>query len=122
VNLIDVSIFGIHFFLLIILVALLSEFINAIFGGGHGTILTPFLLILGFPPLSIVPSILLAEAVGSILVAIAHHSVGNVNFGRNSKHLKMAILFGITSIIGILLAVIINFRLPQFYRVCRKIS
>ena len=109
------TIYGIHFFLLIIAIATVSEFINAIFGGGHGTILTPFLLLLGFPPLSVVPSILLAETVGSILVSLAHHKIGNVNFAKNSSHLKTAIIFGIVSVLGILAAVLINFSLSQFY-------
>jgi len=114
VDLIEVSIFGCSFFLLIILFAFIAEFINAIFGGGHGTILTPLLIMLGFSPLAIVPSILLAEVVSGLLVSIAHHKIGNVDFGKNSNHLRIAGWLSILSIIGVILAVIVTLNMPVF--------
>jgi len=107
VNLIGLTIFGLKFFIIVIVLAFICEFINAIFGGGHGTILTPLLIMLGFSPLTIVPSVLLAEVISGVLVGMAHHKVGNVNFGKNSHHLKIAILLSILSIIGVLMAVMI---------------
>ena len=106
-SLIGLSLFGIKFFIVVIALAFICEFINAIFGGGHGTILTPLLIILGFSPLAIVPSVLLAEVVSGVLVGVAHHKVGNVDFSKNSIHLKIAVLLSILSIIGVIIAVMI---------------
>jgi len=113
-DLLGISIFGMKLFIGVILLAFLSEFMNAIFGGGHGTILTPLLILVGFSPHAIVPSVLLAEVVSGILVGVAHHSIGNINFGKNSIHLKKAVALGLTSIVGAILAVLIAIRLSTF--------
>ncbi len=113
-DLIGLSIFSLKFFIIVVVLAFICEFINAIFGGGHGTILTPLLIMLGFAPLAIVPSVLLAEVISGVLVGLAHHKVGNVDFGKNSHHLKIAVLLSILSIIGVFLAVFIAINISSF--------
>ncbi len=112
IDVMNVNLFGINLILYVILLAFVCELINALLGGGHGTLITPILLLLGFAPLSIVPSVLLAEIISGFLVSIAHHKIGNVDFRMNSAHLKVALLLGICSLIGVLLAVIVAVNIP----------
>ena len=101
----------------IVLLAFICELINSLLGGGHGTLMTPLLILLGYTPLSIVPAVLLAEIVSGFLVSVAHHKYGNVNFRMDSNHLNVALVLGICSVIGVVIAVVtaINI-LPIFWR------
>jgi hypothetical protein len=114
IEIFDINLFGINLIFSVILLAFICELINSLLGGGHGTIITPLLLLLGFAPLSIVPSVLLAEIISGFLVSVAHHKVGNVDFRMNSAHLKVALLLGICSVIGVLLAVVIAINVSTF--------
>ena len=107
-------VFGMEIILYVVLLAFLSELINAIFGGGHGTISVPLLLIMGYHPLEIIPPILLVEVISGLLLGVAHHKVGNVSFKRKSKHLKTAIILGLCSVIGAILAVSVAISLPGY--------
>ena len=84
---------------------------------GFGT-MTPILLILGYPPLQVIPSVILASAVLSLLAGIWHHSFGNINFFEK-KDLKITSLFvgvGIFAVsIGALFALSINEIYLQIY-------
>ena len=123
----------------IFIIAFLAEYMDSTLGMGYGTTLTPLLLLLGFEPLEIVPSILLSELITGLLAGFTHHSVGNVDFRpktmnikktiRSLKelgifesfrkgiplHLKVALLVATCSIVGILAAVFLVISLPKFY-------
>jgi len=90
----------------IVLLAFICELINSLLGGGHGTLMTPLLILLGYAPLSIVPAVLLAEIVSGFLVSVAHHKYGNVNFRMDSNHLNVALVLGVCSVIGVVIAVV----------------
>ncbi len=115
IELLDVEIFGIEIFLVIILLAFLCEFIDSTLGMGYGTALTPVLLIIGFGPLAIVPCVLLSELITGITAGIAHHKAGNVNFKRRSIHLKIALVLAACSVIGATLAVFIAINIPKLW-------
>lgn len=61
-------------------IALICEYVDASIGMGYGTTLTPLLLIMGFPPLQVVPSVLLGQLAGGLVGSFFHHRVGNVDF------------------------------------------
>ena len=75
----------IEIFILIIIVAFICEFIDSSLGMGYGTILSPFLLIMGFPVLAIVPSILITQAIGGIIASFSHHKHKNGDFALNKN-------------------------------------
>jgi uncharacterized membrane protein YfcA len=52
---------------------------DASIGMGYGTTLTPILLIVGFPPLEVVPAVLLGQLVGGTVGGLAYHRLGNIN-------------------------------------------
>ncbi|MDO8558723.1 MAG: sulfite exporter TauE/SafE family protein [bacterium] len=67
--------------ILIISLAVFCEFLDASLGMLFGTILSPVLIMLGFNPLVVVPSILISQAVGGLIASFLHHRFENVKFG-----------------------------------------
>ena len=78
-------------FIIIMGLGLICEFIDSGLGMGYGTILSPLLIILGFDPLLVVPSILITQAIGGLSASIFHHKYKNVYFGLRSKNIKYII-------------------------------
>ena len=72
----------------IILGALVCEFIDSALGMLYGTILSPLLIIAGFEPLLVIPSILFSQAIGGIVASIFHHRLKNVDFSIKSIDLS----------------------------------
>ena len=66
-------------FAAIAVVALSCEYMDASIGMGYGTALTPILLIMGFLPLEVVPSVLLGQLVGGLAGGFFHHRLGNIS-------------------------------------------
>lgn len=52
---------------------------------GYGTILSPTLIILGFPALAVIPAILLTQGIGGFTASIFHHKHGNASFSLTTK-------------------------------------
>jgi len=115
IEIINVELFGVQLFLVVILLAFICEFIDSTLGMGYGTALTPVLMLFGFEALAIVPCILLSELITGITAGLAHHKVGNVNFKRGSIHLKIAIMLAACSIIGATIAVFIAISIPKLW-------
>jgi uncharacterized membrane protein YfcA len=110
-----IEIFGIQIFIVIVILAFVCEFVDSTLGMGYGTALTPVLLLVGFGPLAIVPCVLLSELITGITAGLVHHKVGNVNFKRDSIHLKIALVLAACSIIGATIAVIIAINIPKLW-------
>lgn len=98
--------------LLIMPLAFVCEFIDSTLGMGYGTSLTPFLLLMGFEPLQVVPAVLFSEFVSGIIAAFFHHSIQNVNFKPKSKDTHIAMVISIFSVIGTIVAVFLAVKLP----------
>lgn len=75
--------------LLIIIGAFICEFIDASMGMMYGTILSPVLIIAGFSPVLVVPSILLSQAIGGFTASIFHHRFKNADFTLKTKNPKV---------------------------------
>ncbi|HRZ87742.1 MAG TPA: sulfite exporter TauE/SafE family protein [bacterium] len=123
--------------ILIAVIAFFSEFVDSSLGMGYGTILTPVLLLMGYSPLEIVPSVLLSEFATGVVAGFTHHRMGNVDFTPRStnvvviarrirelgyvksfthgvpRHLKIALLLALCSIVGTIGAVLLAVRLPK---------
>jgi len=83
-------------------------------GMGYGTTLTPILLLAGFAPVQVVPSILLSEFVTGILAGVLHHELGNVDFRPGSKPFRVVLVLSACSVVGTILAVMIAVRIPAW--------
>ncbi|MBN1572834.1 MAG: sulfite exporter TauE/SafE family protein [Deltaproteobacteria bacterium] len=119
--------------------AFLAEYIDSSLGMGYGTTLTPLLLLMGYEPLQIVPSILLSELITGLLAGFTHHAIGNVDFKPKTMNvkriysslkeigvlnsirlgfpqsLKVVIVITLCSVVGTVAAVFIAINLPKFY-------
>lgn len=94
------------------LLALFCEYIDSTLGMGYGTTLTPVLLLMGYEPAQIVPSVLLSEFLTGTLAGIFHHECGNVKFKRGSRSLKVVLVLAACSIVGTLTATSIAVNVP----------
>jgi uncharacterized membrane protein YfcA len=115
IELFNIEIFNFQIFLLISILAFFCELIDSSLGMGYGTTLTPILLIFGFGPLEIVPSILLSELITGVSAGLAHHKVGNVCFKRGSIHLNICGVLALCSIIGASIAVFLAINIPSIW-------
>jgi hypothetical protein len=84
----------------VFLLALACEYVDSSLGMGYGTTLTPLLLLAGFAPLDIVPAVLLSEAVTGAAAGLMHQRDGNVNFLRDARARRTALLLAALSTIG----------------------
>jgi uncharacterized membrane protein YfcA len=113
IDLINIEFFSFQIFLILIILAFICELVDSSLGMGYGTTLTPVLMIFGFSPLVIVPSILLSELISGISAGLAHHKAGNVCFNRGSIHLKICIVLVLCSIFGASIAVFVAINIPS---------
>ena len=105
---------SIHILWTIALLALVCEYVDSTLGMGYGTTLTPLLLLMGYEPAQIVPSVLLSEFLTGILAGVLHHEVGNVSFTRGSRALRVALVLAACSVVGTLIAVVIAVNVPTW--------
>ncbi|MEA3391545.1 MAG: sulfite exporter TauE/SafE family protein [Candidatus Marinimicrobia bacterium] len=119
--------------ILIILAAFICEIIDSSLGMLYGTILSPSLIIAGFDPLIVVPSILLSQAMGSFIASTMHHRLSNAHFHINtseeapvpgkglvrwlrkntSQDLKVVLIITATGIITTVIAVATAIHIPK---------
>jgi len=71
--------------ILLIVGGFVGELLDSSLGMLYGTILSPVLIIAGYDPLVVVPSILLTQAVGGLIAAVIHHRLHNVDFGVDNE-------------------------------------
>jgi uncharacterized membrane protein YfcA len=119
--------------------AFACEYIDSTLGMGYGTTLTPVFLLMGFNPMQIVPVVLLSELLSGLLAGFCHHREGNVDLKPRSadifkiknmlsplgyietvrktvpRHLKVALLLGLCSVIGTVAAVFVAVSIPRFW-------
>jgi len=117
-------------FITVAIIALLCEYMDASIGMGYGTTLSPVLLIMGFLPLQVVPSVLLGQLVGGVVGGFFHHKMGNVTLdfrqdraikkrlGRlgylpTSIDSKVIYILAVCGIVGALAAVFFALNIPS---------
>ncbi len=94
-------------------VAFLTGYLDTCVGGGHGTMLTPTLVLLGFPSKMVVPAILLSEIGIGILAGILHRRAGNIRLARGEQHRRVLLVLSACSLVGSVIAVTAAVKLPQ---------
>ena len=123
----------------ILSLAFFCEYVDSTLGMGYGTTMTPLLLIMGYEPLQIVPAVLVSELISGLFAGVLHHREGNVDFKpkiihipaiaeelkailylkaiNNSipRHLKVALVLAVCSIIGTVTAVFFAVNIPKIF-------
>jgi len=90
-----------------------AEYMNATLGMGYGTTLTPILLLLGYPPDVIVPTVLLSGLVTGLVSGGFHHAFGNLALNRGSRDWGVITILASMGAVGVVAAVIASVRLPE---------
>jgi hypothetical protein len=88
------------------------ELVDSGLGMGYGTILTPTLLLLGYSPMDIVPTVLLSELLSGFTAAFFHHQIRNVDLSFKSVEFKAAAILAMGSIVGVTIGVSLAVALP----------
>ncbi len=100
-------------------VALVMEFIDSFLGMMYGTVLSPLLILAGYDAKTVVPAILISQAVGGFVASWRHHRLGNANFSKGAVDrqisLKVIWLGVLASIIGVFLSVSIPVKALNTY-------
>lgn len=82
------------------LLSFACELINASLGMGYGTTLTPILLILGYPPAVIVPTVLLSGLVTGLISGGFHHAFGNLSLRKGSRDRGVVLILVAMGVVG----------------------
>ena len=82
---------GIELILFLGTLAFVAEFIDSSMGMMYGTIMSPVLIVLGFDPLVVIPSILLSQGVAGFVASVFHHKLSNANFKPRTINPKKVI-------------------------------
>lgn len=89
------------------------ELIDSGLGMGYGTILTPTLLLLGYSPSDIVPTILFSELLSGAAATFFHDELGNVDFGAGGADRRRGTILAAGSVIGVSVGVFLAARVPD---------
>ena len=101
-------------YLPITVLAFVLEIVDASFGMGYGTILTPALLMLGLDALRVVPAVIASQLVGDFLAVFFHHQFKNVDMSVGSQDFKVGATLAGFSLVGSVAAVLFALRLSKF--------
>ena len=89
------------------------ELIDSGLGMGYGTILTPTLMMVGYGPHDIVPTVLLSELLSGFAAAYFHNEIKNVQLGFRGKDLLPAALLAGGSVVGVSAGVLVAVHAPK---------
>ena len=98
----------------ITVLAFVLEIVDASFGMGYGTILTPAMLMLGFDALQVVPAVIASQLVGDFLAVFFHHQFENVDMSIRSDDFKVGMALAGFSLVGSVAAVLFALKLSKF--------
>jgi hypothetical protein len=103
----------------LIALSMVMEFIDSSLGMMYGTVLSPFLILMGYDVKSLVPSILISQAIGGFVASYRHHQLKNANFqsGTTDYHVtKIIIWFGVFACFaGVFISVSISPKILNTY-------
>lgn len=97
----------------LLLLAFVAETIDSSLGMGYGTILSPVLILMGYNPLVVIPSILFSQSLGGFSAALLHHRLKNANFVKNSRDTHIVIMITVLGVIATLGAVVLATVIPK---------
>lgn len=100
--------------LLIAPIVFISEYLDSGLGMGYGTALAPILILMGYPPLKVVPAILISQLVTDIAACISHHRCANVNLEIRSADFRIAFILGLISSLGVVFSVFVAVKIPKW--------
>jgi uncharacterized protein len=105
---------------IVLLLAVVFEFLDSAAGMGYGTTFTPLLLLLGFDPMQVVPVIMIQQACAGLSSAFVHRELGNVEWrlkplSESVKLWFMIAFFGSVAVIFSISSVYALFKVNQVW-------
>lgn len=101
--------------IILLLAAIVMETIDSGLGMMYGTLLSPILILLGFSPIVVVPSLLISQAIGGFIATYRHHKVKNININLKSIDTKIGVFIFVLGIISVIIGAYIGLKLPKLY-------
>ncbi|NLF02400.1 MAG: sulfite exporter TauE/SafE family protein [Anaerolineales bacterium] len=101
-------------FAIVVALALGCGIVDASFGMGYGTVLTPVLLLLGFDAVQVVPAVIASQLVGDVLAVFFHHRAKNVDMSIGSSDFKVGMVLALFSLLGSVIAVLFSLKISKF--------
>ncbi|HON59383.1 MAG TPA: sulfite exporter TauE/SafE family protein [Smithella sp.] len=106
-------------FIVLVVLAMVMEFIDSFLGMMYGTVLSPLLILFGYDAKQVVPSILISQAIGGFVASYKHHQLQNANFqpGTIDHQVSTTVIwFGVfASLIGVFISVSIPSKFLNTY-------
>lgn len=103
----------------LIALSMIMEFVDSALGMMYGTVLSPLLIVIGYDVKSIVPSILISQAIGGFIASWHHHRLKNGDFksGTTDYHVATTIIwFGVFAcLIGVCISVSVSPKVLNTY-------
>ena len=96
----------------VVIAAFILEFFDDSVGMGFGEI-TAVLLLLGFAPLEVIPSVILTSGIMSLVAGLMHHGFKNVNFHFKGTDFKVASILVLFGAVGIIVGALLALELPE---------
>jgi len=104
---------------LLIVVAMVMEFIDSALGMMYGTVLSPLLILIGYDVKSVVPCILISQSLGGFIASYRHQQLKNADFqyGTTDYHIATTIIwFGVFAcVIGVVISANISPKILNTY-------
>jgi len=100
---------------ILLLASFIMEMIDSGLGMMYGTLLTPILILAGYNPIYVVPSILLSQSLGGFIATVRHHKLDNANFSKNTMDSKIASVMIALGGIAVIIGAYIGSIIPTFY-------
>jgi len=104
---------------LLVVFAMVMEFIDSFLGMMYGTVLSPLLILMGYSAKVVVPSILISQAVGGFIASLRHHKLNNADFSKGTidrKVTSIIVWFGIFAcVVGVFVSVSISAKALNTY-------
>lgn len=104
----------------IIIIAFIFESMDSMAGMGFGTALSPLLLLFGYNPLQVVPTILISETITGFIDTYFDHEMGNIRYSFRPLNdaTKYGLIFAFFGCLAIFISVFLAYytlKLPTVY-------
>lgn len=107
--------FNLFLFVILLILSFSAEYVSSVVGEGYGLFVAPALIIIGFPPLVIIPAVLISEFINAVFTTIAHQKFGNADFNPKKRYFKIAMFFSISGVTGAAIAAIVAINVPPLF-------
>ncbi len=95
--------------------AIIMEIVDSGLGMMYGTLLSPLLILMGYSPKLVVPSILVSQGIGGALGAIGHHNQKNSNFNGLTRDTKISLSIIVPGLVACVAGVLMGKIIPTAY-------